>query len=299
MSFSSEVKNELVAKEYENACCQKSLLYGLALFAKQFSFDGMVFQSENKNIVLLYKSLLKSLCNVSSRVAVSPSGKSFTITLTDKTVCTRLMTYFGHTPDEKNLKINHSNFSCTTCENAFLAGVFLSCGSVSTPEKDYHLEFTVPFMNLSKTLITLLQELELEPKLGNRKGYHIIYFKDSGAIEDCLYIMGASASMFNMMNVKIVKEIRNSVNRRANCETANIEKTVNAAMPQIEAIIKIKTKKGLDSLSPALREMATMRLENPDLSLQELAAQFNPPLTRSGANHRLKRLMQIAAELQS
>lgn len=297
MSFSSEVKNELVKKEYENSCCQKSLLYGMALFAKQFSFRAIVFQSENKSIVRLFQQLLKELCNVKSKINVSPSGKSFTIALEEASVCAKMMAYFGHTQEEKNLKINHSVFSCTTCENAFLAGVFLSCGTVSSPEKDYHLEFTVPFMNLSKTLVTLLQELELEPKLGNRKGYHIIYFKDSGAIEDCLYLMGASASMFNMMNVKIVKEIRNSANRRANCETANIEKTVNAAMPQIEAIIKIKKKKGLDTLSPALCEMAKMRLDNPELSLQELAEQFNPPLTKSGANHRLKRLMQIAAEL--
>ena len=297
MSFSSEVKNELVKKEYENYCCQKSLLYGLALFAKQFSFERMVFQSENRGIVKLYTGLLKTLCNVSGRAVASPSGKSYTVTLEDSAVCARLMTFFGHTADEKNLRVNHSNFSCPACENAFLAGAFLSCGSVSTPEKDYHLEFTVPFLNLSKSLVTLLQEMELEPKTGNRKGYHIIYFKDSGAIEDCLYLMGASASMFQMMNVKIVKEIRNSVNRRANCETANIEKTVNAAMPQIEAIVKIKKKKGLDALSPALREMAKVRLDNPELSLQELAEQFNPPLTKSGANHRLKRLMQIAAEL--
>ncbi len=297
MSFSSEVKNELVKKEYENSCCQKSLLYGMALFAKQFSFNGILFQSENKNIVRLYQQLLKSLCNINGKINVSPSGKSFTIALEEPAVCARMMAYFGHTQEEKNLKINHSNFSCPTCENAFLAGAFLSCGTVSSPEKDYHLEFTVPFMNLSKTLVTLLQELELEPKLSNRKGYHIIYFKDSGAIEDCLYIIGASASMFRMMNVKIVKEIRNSANRRANCETANIEKTVNAAMPQIEAIIKIKKKKGLDTLSPALREMAKVRFDNPELSLQELAEQFNPPLTKSGANHRLKRLMQIAAEL--
>lgn len=297
MTFSSDVKNELVKKEYENSCCQKSLLYGMALFAKQFSFHGMLFQSENRLIVELYQQLLADLCHIRSEIAVSPSGKSFTVSLEEPSACARMMAYFGHTPEEKNLKINHSNFACPTCENAFLAGAFLSCGTVSTPEKDYHLEFTVPFMNLSKTLITLLQELELEPKHGNRKGYHIIYFKDSGAIEDCLYIMGASASMFNMMNVKIVKEIRNSANRRANCETANIEKTVNAAMPQIEAIIKIKKKKGLDTLSPALREMAKVRLDNPELSLQELAEQFTPPLTKSGANHRLKRLMQIAAEL--
>ena len=125
----------------------------------------------------------------------------------------------------------------------------------------------------------------------------MLFRSDSESIEDCLYIMGASASMFDMMNVKIEKEIRNIANRKANCETANIEKTVNAASPQIAAIEKIKRKKGLDSLSDSLREMAQIRLENPDLSLSELAEMFNPPLSRSGANHRLKRLIQIADEL--
>ena len=207
------------------------------------------------------------------------------------------MAYFGHTQSDTSLRINFSNFDCSDCYNSFVAGVFLSCGTVSSPEKDYHLEFSVSYLNLSKSFVTLLNELELEPKTTKRKGYNIIYFKDSESIEDLLYIMGASNSMFEVMNVKIVKEIRNSANRRANCETANIEKTVKASMPQIEAIVKIKKKKGLDSLSPPLREMAEMRLENPEVSLSELAEMFNPPLSRSGANHRLRRLMRIAEEL--
>ena len=297
MSFSAEVKNELVNKEWENTCCKKSLLYGMALFGKQFSYRGITFQTENEGTVLLFQALAEELCNVRCRIRTSPSGKSFTIEIADAATCARLMNYFAHDEHETSLKINHTNFTCGACTNAFLAGVFLSCGTVSSPEKDYHLEFIIPYLNLTKSLITLLQETELEPKLSNRKGYHIVYFKESEAIEDCLYIIGASASMFKMMNVKIVKEIRNSANRRANCETANIEKTVNAAMPQIEAIVKIKKKKGLETLSPALREMARLRLENPELSLQELAGLFNPPLTKSGVNHRLNRLIKIANEL--
>ena len=195
----------------------------MALFSKDFSFEGVSFQSENEASAKLFRRLLLELCNVRSSVKASPSGKSFTVDITEPAACSKIMAYFAHTKNETSLKINFSNFTCSDCYNAFLAGVFLSCGSVSSPEKDYHLEFTVAYYNLSKSLLTLINELELEPKATKRKGYNIIYFKDGEAIEDCLYLMGASASMFDMMNVKIVKEIRNSANRRANCETANIE----------------------------------------------------------------------------
>lgn len=297
MSFSSQVKNELVKIEYESYCCKKSLLYGMTLFSKEFSYRGCMFQTENENIVMLYKRLLKELCNIDTDISVSPSGKNYSIVVEDKAIATKIFTFFGHDKSDTNLKVNFSNFQCPRCQNAFLAGAFLSCGTVSSPEKDYHLEFIVPFLNLTKSFITFLQEMELNPKLTNRKGYNIIYFKVSEQIEDCLYMMGASVAMFDMMNVKIVKEIRNSANRKANCETANIEKMVRAASPQIAAILKIKDKRGLSSLPEPLGQMALIRLENPDSSLQELAEMFDPPLSKSGANHRLKRLVEIAKEL--
>ena len=297
MSFSSQVKNELVKIEYESYCCKKSLLYGMTLFSKEFSYRGCMFQTENENIVMLYKRLLKELFNIDTDISVSPSGKNYSIVVEDKAIATKIFTFFGHDKSDTNLKVNFSNFQCPRCQNAFLAGAFLSCGTVSSPEKDYHLEFIVPFLNLTKSFITFLQEMELNPKLTNRKGYNIIYFKVSEQIEDCLYMMGASVAMFDMMNVKIVKEIRNSANRKANCETANIEKMVRAASPQIAAILKIKDKRGLSSLPEPLEQMALIRLENPDSSLQELAEMFDPPLSKSGANHRLKRLVEIAKEL--
>ena len=135
-----------------------------------------------------------------------------------------------------SLRVNYANFDCENCQNAFIAGAFLSCGTVSSPKSDYHLEFTVPYQNLAASFVTMLEEKELKPGLTNRKGYHILYFKGSEAIEDCLYLMGASGAMFEMMNVKIVKDIRNSANRKANCETANIERMVQAVRVQLDAI---------------------------------------------------------------
>lgn len=294
MSFSKQVKNELLKIEYENSCCEKAFLYGMCIFGKSFSSYGVGIQTENEGIAKLYKKLITKYCNVKCAVKPSASARSFTVMLTDTSQCDKILKAFGH--DSKgSLKINFSNFDCENCHNAFLAGAFLSCGTVSNPEKDYHLEFTVPYLNLSKSLVTLLSECDIAPKTANRKGYNIVYFKDSEAIEDCLYIMGASSSMFEMMNVEIVKDFRNKANRTANCETANIEKTVKASFEHISAIERIEEKKGLDFLKPDLREIAVLRIENPEASLSDLAKLAG--LSRSGINHRLKRIIEISKEL--
>lgn len=294
MSFSQDVKNELLKIEYESSCCEKSMLYGMLIFGKSFSAYGIRMQTENEKTANLYKKLVKKYCNVRCTVHVSPKGRSYSVAITKKSDCDKILGAFGHS-DGGSLKINHANFDCQNCPNAFLAGAFLSCGTVSDPKKDYHLEFTVPYMNLSRSLVTFLEETELSPKLSNRKGYNIVYFKGSGAIEDCLYLMGASSAMFEMMNVEIVKDIRNKANRTANCETANIDKTVRASLAQMEAIEKIERTRGLDYLKSDLKEMAVLRRDNPEASLSELSKLSG--MSRSGVNHRLKRIVEIAEEI--
>lgn len=247
MTFSQQVKNELIQTEYEQSCCEKALFYGMSIFSKSFSAFEIIFQSENEKIAKLYKRLIKKFCNLKCEIKKSPMGRSFSVNMDDSTQCKKILSFFGH-DSGGSLKINYSNFDCEACRQAFLAGAFLSCGTVSSPEKDYHLEYSVAYLNLSKSLITLFNEFELSPKASNRKGYNIVYFKDSQAIEDCLYIMGASSSMFEMMNVEIVKDFRNKANRTANCETANIERTVKASYVHISAIEKIESTKGLDYL---------------------------------------------------
>lgn len=295
MSFSQDVKNELLKTEYENSCCEKSLLYGMLIFGKSFSQYGISMQTENKDISELYKSLLKKYCNVDCAVKVSPKARSYSVLIENKSDCDKILGAFGHSMGG-SLKINHANFDCPTCINAFLAGTFLSCGTISDPKKDYHLEFTVPYMNLAKSLVTFLEETELSPKQSNRKGYNIVYFKGSESIEDCLYLMGASSAMFEMMNVEIIKNIRNKANRTANCETANIDKTVKASLVQIDAIEKIESTKGLDYLNNDLREMAVLRKDNPEASLAELSRLSS--MSRSGVNHRLKKIVEIAQQIK-
>lgn len=296
MSFSMQVKNELVKKEYEKNCCKRSLFYGMCIFGKSFSRSGVSLQSENEEVALLYKSLSKSLFNIECEIKKSPHGRNYTVFVPDKTDCVKLLKYFGH-DGIGSIRINHNNFDCEECVNAFTAGAFLSCGTLSDPKKDYHLEFTVPYLNLSKSLFTLLDEMELNPKYTNRKGYNVVYFKESEAIESCLYIMGASSAMFEMMNIKIVKDFRNKANRQANCETANINKMVNAVAVQLKAIEKIWSKKGREYLPQSLQQVAELRYDNPDLSLSELAQLCNPPMSRSGINHRLKRIVDISNDL--
>ncbi len=296
MSFSMQVKDELVKTEYEAACCKKSLLYGMCIFGKSFSAGSVSLQTEHEHVAELYANLLKELFNINYTVKKSPKGRNITVSVSEKSDAAKLFKSFGH-EGAGSLKINHSNFDCESCVKAFTAGAFLSCGTISTPEKDYHLEFTVPYLNLSKSLMTLIEEMELKPKYTYRHGYNIVYFKESESIEDCLYLMGASDAMFEMMNVKIVKDFRNMANRKANCETANITRMVNAVAGQIQAIDKIWNKKGKEYLPENLEILAELRYENPDLSLSELAQMCNPSLSRSGVNHRLKRIIDIAAEL--
>ncbi|MCC8074001.1 MAG: DNA-binding protein WhiA [Clostridiales bacterium] len=294
-SFSQQVKNELLQIEYENACCQKALLYGMCLFGKSFSSMGISLQTENEGIAKLYKKLIRLYCNIRCDIKVSPKGRSYSINISEKSDCDKILGLFGHNRTG-SLKIDHNNLQCDNCMHAFLAGVFLSCGTVSDPKKDYHLEFTVPYLNLSKSLVTLLSEADLSPKTSNRKGYNIVYFKGSESIEDCLYLMGASSSMFEMMNVEIVKDIRNKANRTANCETANISRIVKASSKHLLAIEKIKKEKGLDFLKPDLKEIAVLRYDNPDSSLADLAEMSG--LSRSGVNHRLQRILEIAENLK-
>ncbi len=284
----------MLKNEYENPCCEKAFLYGMSLFGKSFSVYGVGIQTENKEAAKLYCDLLYKYCNVKCSVKATPQARSYSVMAEDKAVCERILKVFSH-ETAGSLKINYSNFTCDNCVNAFLAGAFISCATVSDPQKDYHLEFTVPYLNLSKSLATLLSECDIPPKTVIRKGYNIVYYKDSETIEDCLYLIGASSAMFDMMNIEIVKDIRNKANRAANCETANIEKTVNASCEQIAAIEKIKKKRGLNYLKKELEEIADLRLENPEASLSDLAKLSG--LSRSGVNHRLKRIVEISQDL--
>lgn len=304
MSFSSNTKKELCKEPYADLAAIKAESYGLLLFAKKFKYNNIVLSTENPFVANRFTELLTMCWQVIVEKKSVLTGKRggthlFTLTVPYVNDCKRIFDDLGHVKDELSLRINRANLEDESCINAFLRGCFLCCGSVINPAKDYHLEFSVPFKNLCNDLAKIISEvteLSQTPKIAARKGTYIVYLKDSEQIADLLAFMGAPIASMDIMQEKILKEIRNSANRKANSEVANIKKTVSAAMVQIQAIEKIKSTKGLEALPDDLKELAVIRLENPDLSLRMLGQQLVPPISRSGVNHRIKRILEFAED---
>lgn len=295
MSFSSDVKHELAEIRDERACCRTAEAYGLAEFGHAFSAHSVSLQTENETVARLYADFLGEAVRVP--LSVTEGKGLYTAAAADQNSRIRILQSFGHAPTDVGVRLNRANLECDQCPAAFIRGAFLSCGTVTNPESDYHLEFSVPFLNLSRDLVTLLRESGLLAKQARRAGGYVVYFKGSESIEDCLTLMGATSAALELMGVKMIKDIRNNANRVTNCESANIDKTVAAAAVQSEAVRKIERTLGLDALPEDLREIARLRLENPELSLRELGEALERPLTRSGVNHRLRRILEFADKL--
>ena len=185
------------------------------------------------------------------------------------------------------------------CQRAFLRGAFLCIGSMSDPQKSYHLEFVCTDEDKARQLQSVIQGFDIEAKIVLRKKYYVVYLKEGSGIVDLLNVCEAPIALMKLENLRIVKEMRNSVNRRVNCETANITKTVTAATRQIEDIIYIRDHYGLENLPEALSQMAEVRLENPDAPLKELGGYLDPPVGKSGVNHRLRKLSELAERIRT
>lgn len=293
MSFSAQVKQELTGEMPEKACCRAALLYGLLECGRGFSLRDISLQTEYAAVAEMYASLLREVC----RVEPDRQEAGFTILSVASAARERVLHRFGHTGTEVALRLNRGNFDCDDCAAAYLRGAFLACGAVSNPSSDYHLEFNVPTVLLSRDIHTLLSELGFTVRQIRRKGDNVLYFKDSEQIEDCLTLIGAPAASLEMMNVQMVKDIRNNVNRVQNCENANIDRTVEAAAVQLAAVRRIEEHGGLQQLPDDLRELAQLRRDNPELSLRELGETLSSPLSRSGVNHRLRRIVAFAEKL--
>lgn len=300
MSFSTHVKNEILSCEITDECCLHAFAYGMLLFSRAFSFFDVSLLTEQEAIAEKYEQILKCVCKVSPEVNKSDAGKIKVevVTAADRE---KVMDTFGYDKNSKISRLNWSNFAGECCKQAFLKGAFLTCGTVNDPNKGYHLEFVVPYLNLSKDLklfITDYDELDITPKSVVRNSNYVVYFKDSEAIEDLLTVMGAYNSSLELMGVKMYKDMRNNVNRKLNFENANLDKTIDASSRQINAIEHIKNTVGLSYLSGDLEELARIRLENPDMSLRELGDALTAPISRSGVNHRLKKICTIAEEIK-
>ena len=296
MSFSTDVKDELLAIDNLSECCIRAQSYGMLLFGRSFSLSSVSYATEHEATSERYAQYIQDITGVKPDKADTDSKMNI-ISVRYSAERRAVLDYYGHSPRELALRISRANLSDECCFGAFLRGVFLACGSISSPEKNYHLEFVVPFMKLSGDLFSILEEMGFTPKKVVRKGYNVIYFKDSESIEDLLTAMGATNSTILLINIKINKDIRNHINRRVNFETANIDRAVKAGISQSKAIKKIIKNKGIESLPENLRETALLRLRNPEATLSELEELLEGKVSKSGINHRLKRLMKIAEEL--
>lgn len=294
MSFSSQVKAELAAVE-NTPCCMHAQTYGLLLFSRAFSFVEMSMQTDTEQIARMYREGIQREAGVEANLTQSSSGK-FKVSVRTASQRQQVMAAFGHEKGELALRLNRANLAGDCCMAALLRGAFLACGTLTDPEKDYHLEFVVPYRYISRDLAKLLHEWNLAPKQLERKGSHVVYCKDSERIEEILTLMGAQNAALELMGIKMYKDMRNNINRKINFETANISRTANAAAEQVYAIETILEHAGLESLPEELKEIALLRLENPEMSLRELGEALSEPISRSGVNHRLRRLVSIAQE---
>ena len=225
---------------------------------------------------------------------------AYAITIPGEAARIQMIRSFGHDENDVNLHIHEENLQKDCCISAFLRGVFLICGTVTDPQKEYHLEFSTPYLHLAEDLVAVLHRVkaaQLSPSIARRKNSYIVYIKESAAIEDFLTLTGAVNSAMNLMQIKMYKETYNNLNRVSNCETANLDKTYSAATKQIAAIALISDKVGLDELPADLREAAVLRLENPEMSLREMGERLS--ISRSGVNHRLRRILEFAEQLGS
>ena len=298
MSFCKQVKTEISEISSRNGCCSVAHLYGMLLFSKVFSLSRIVVSSEHEVIILHIKDALIELGIKAEILEEAKTARDYSIKITDKKTLDRLFFDFGYTGEEPNTRIIKENFLCDECVAAFVAGCFMTGGNITDPEKGYHLEFSTHKTNLFNDLSQLLESAGFQPRKTKRGYAKILYYKNSGQIEDMLTYIGAVDSSLKLMDTKIYKEIVNSVNRRTNCENANIDKLVHSAGRDKAAIEFIYKTKGKGYLPEDLREVAKLRLENPELPLSELGDMLEKPLTKSGISHRLRRIRQEAGRLR-
>ena len=308
MSFAGEVKNELVRMEEENACCEQSELSALLWMGGVVSFGGkgrlgIKFVTENAAVARKVLRSLKKAGIVDIEVKVTRAlrlkkNNSYELKAPPSTVVGQFLEHMGILGEGALVEFPVSLPRKICCRKAWLRGAFLGGGSINRPEVEYHLELVTPNEGFAGTLAASLKSFGLAAGMSMRKQDFVVYMKEGDAITSFLNIVGAHEALLAFENVRIVKGMRNQVNRLVNCETANLAKTVNAAVRQIEGIRRISSRRGIDSLPRPLREVAELRLANPEATLQELVEAFDGKISRSGMSHRLKALEQIAEELR-
>ena len=293
MSFSGEVKTELCRVPLSRRCCAQAEAYGVLLCCNTFHSREIRVVTENEAFAQRLPALLKKAFRLEfDRLPQGEGKRVFVMERPEKLAA--VYQGFGIDPRALALHLNFAAVEENCCRAAFLRGAFLAGGSVTDPRKGYHLELATSHQSVSREVLALMRELDQEPKTAQRKGSAVIYFKQSDKIEDFLTCVGAPLSAMEVMNAKLERDLRGSVNRRVNCDAANLDKAVEAAMAQVEAIRRLEAAGALVTLPDKLREAAALRLAHPEDTLAQLAEQCDPPITKSALNHRLRKLVELA-----
>ena len=313
MSFSSSVKDELSRQISPARHCQ------IAEMAAIISLCGRVqisendeyairIQTENVAVARKYFTLLKKTFNIGADISIRRNAylkksRTYTVLVSDHEEAlrilqaTKLIDEHGEVGENLSL-VKNIVVQNACCRRAFIRGAFLASGSISDPEKFYHFEIVCSTIAKAEQLKNIILTFSIDAKIVARKKYFVVYIKEGSQIVDILNVMEAHVALMNLENIRIMKEMRNSVNRQVNCETANINKTVSAAVRQLEDIEYIRDTAGLSSLPDNLYEIAQIRLDRPEATLKELGEALSPPVGKSGVNHRLRKLCAIAERLR-
>ena len=299
-SFAYKVKSELCRPHVQRLCCARAEAYGVLLYCNTFNTREIRIITENPEFAARLPRLFRKAFDLRfDRLPEEGShhGK-LVFQITEQEKLERIVNQLGY--DLKQNLVLHVNFGILEeecCRTSFLRGAFLAGGSVTDPEKRYHLELTTSHVQASREMSALLTEMGFLPRSVMRGGNSVTYFKQCEHIEDILTTIGAPAAAVEMMTTKLEKELVNNANRAMNCDMANVNKTLDAAMEQCMAIEILRDAGRLDLLPKQIRETALLRLQYPELSLGQLAERCVPPVTKSCINHRMRKLMEIARDL--
>ncbi len=295
MSFALEVKSELCRTPLSRRCCAQAEAYGVLLYCNTFHAEQARIVTEHEAFAQRLPLLFKKAFKLTFDRFPQGGGKQ-TFSIENPAKLAVLHQAFGSDLRALALHLNFAMVEEACCRSALLRGAFLAGGSVTDPRKGYHLELATSHHSVSREVLALMRELDQEPKSAQRKGNAVIYFKQSEKIEDFLTCIGAPLAAMEVMNAKLERDLRGKVNRRVNCDAANLDKAVEAAMSQVEAIRRLEGSGTLVTLPDKLREAAALRLTHPEDTLAQLAERCDPPITKSALNHRLRKLVELGKE---
>lgn len=295
MSFSSDAKAELCKDFINKKCCALAEACGVLLYCSSVGMDQIKLVTESEAFAARLPQLFRKAFKLDFD-EIQTGGKFFFL-LQDRAKIERIFEAIGYSPAQSvSLHVNYGLLEKDCCRQAFLRGAFLSGGSVTDPEKRYHLELATNHHKVSRETESLLLDQGFSPKTTLRNGSSILYFKQSDSIEDFLAFLGAPVAAMGVMEAKIEKDMKNKINRIVNCDNANTSKVVEAAQSQIAAIRTLREQGKLERLPEKYCQTAVLREDNPEATLAELAEMFDPPITKSALNHRLRKLVELAGE---